>query len=150
MGRGRKPKPTTLKLLSGAQPCRINAGEPLLPAGRPLAPEHLDQVAREEWDRIAARLESMGVLTEADGAALAIYCVAYSRWIEARRAIDAHGLVIETSLGGVKPNPAVSIASACESTMGRILAAFGLTPADRSKVKAAGPAASKLAKFRKA
>ena len=104
--------------------------------------QHVDRVFHQngkEWDRIVARIEPLGILTEADGPALAIYCTAYSRWVRARQLIEAKGLVVDTTdkpRGCLKTNPAVAIAEAAEVAMGRILASFGLTPADRSKVKA--------------
>lgn len=147
--RGTKPKPTALRVLSGARPCRVNAAEPRLEPGRPDPPQHLDALGREEWARITAVIESLGVLTAADGAALGIYCVAYSRWRAALAKIEEHGLYLDTTTyldaqgnrqpnpkGCIKPNPAVAIATSCEATMGRILGAFGLTPSDRTRVQA--------------
>jgi P27 family predicted phage terminase small subunit len=160
--RGTKPRPTALKVLTGARPCRVNGSEPKPSAGRPDPPGHLAGEALAEWARIVEVLDGLGVLTRADGAALSIYCVAHARWLEARALIDEKGLFVDTSIikladgseianpkGCIKSNPAVAMAAACEATMGRVLGSFGLTPADRSRVKAdpnAGP--SKLAKFR--
>ena len=38
---------------------------------------------------MAARLKRLGLLTEIDGGQLAIYCVAYSRWVAAEDKIRA-------------------------------------------------------------
>lgn len=173
MPRGRTPKPTALKLLAGAQPCRVNADEPRPAPGEPTAPAHLAGEALAEWRRIVPKLVAMGILTEADGPALAIYTVAYARWIQARAEVERRGLMIDTTIvkasaldadgnlvevehfnprGCVKPNAAVAIVAAAEATMARILGTFGLTPADRSRVKAVGSSAGtaaggKLARF---
>lgn len=152
MPRGRKAAPTALKVLKGTQKCRLNPAEPAPEVGRPELPGHLDAVAAAEWERVVPRLEASGVLTRADGPALAIYCAAYSRWIAARQLIEQMGLVIDTTdkpKGCIKANPAVAIAEAAEATMARVLGSFGLTPADRSRVRAARPesAESPLAKF---
>lgn len=162
----RKPKPTPLKVLAGSRPCRVNAAEPKPAAGRPEPPTHLTGEALAEWGRIVEVLDGLGVLTRADGPALAIYCVAHARWLEARSEIDTHGLFVDSTVirtlnsdgtttetpnpkGCIKSNPAVAVATACEATMARILGSFGLTPADRSRVKvSASEAPSKLAKFR--
>jgi P27 family predicted phage terminase small subunit len=134
--RGRKPAPTALKLLAGAQPCRINRAEPALPAGRPDPPAHLDEAARGKWDEMVATAERMGTLTQAEGEALAIYCQAYSRMRKAEKALLEHGLVVDCANGGLKSNPALRVIESCEAVMLRIIAEFGLTPSSRSKVAA--------------
>lgn len=56
--RGRKPKPTAVKLLEGNPGKRgLNAGEP-----------------KPEWKRMAKQMELLGILTEIDMAAFAEYC----------------------------------------------------------------------------
>ena len=75
--RGRKPRPAPLGTGRGRP-----AG-PTPPDALPRCPVHLDAVARKEWRRLAAPLWKMGVLTVADRAALAAYCQAWSRWVEA-------------------------------------------------------------------
>jgi phage terminase small subunit len=84
--RGRKPKPTHLKLLEGNPGRRgPNAGEPQ-PAQRvPTCPSHLCPPAKAEWKRLAAQLTVLRILTDLDRAALAAYCQAYGRWVEAER-----------------------------------------------------------------
>jgi P27 family predicted phage terminase small subunit len=165
VARGRKPKPTALKLLGGAQPCRVNAEEPAPPATLPEPPGHLSEVALAEWRRIVPQLDAMGVITAVDGAALSIYCMTFARWLDALAAVAEFGLFIDTRIvrtagpdgavletvndkGCVKSNPAVAVAAGCEAAMARLLGEFGLTPASRSKVKATGrPVENKLAKF---
>jgi P27 family predicted phage terminase small subunit len=78
-------------------------------------------------------LDAMRVAEKADGPALGIYCVAYSRWIEARKELKG-AIVRETDLGGIKSNPAAEVVKQAESIMLRVLAEFGFTPASRSKV----------------
>ena len=83
--RGRKPKPTTLKILEGNPGKRsLNEHEPQVQAEIPECPEFLDDEARAEWFRMAKVLQDMGLLTQADRAALAAYCVAYSCWVNER------------------------------------------------------------------
>ena len=79
MARGRKPKPTTLKILDGARPDRLNLDEPAAPPGRPEPPDHLDGNALAEWERVCSILGRMGLLSAADGPALEVHCTAYSR-----------------------------------------------------------------------
>lgn len=68
--RGRKPIPKSGTL----------AATPL--SALPRCPDHLNDVARKEWRRLATPLFDAGILTLADRAALAAYCVAYARgWL---------------------------------------------------------------------
>jgi phage terminase small subunit len=55
------------------------------PAEVPECPDFLDAEDRAEWFRMAKVLQDMGLLTRADRAALAAYCVVYSRWVTAER-----------------------------------------------------------------
>ena len=65
--RGRKPKPTALKLLEGNPGKRpINEHEPIPPKGTVKCPTWLEPEAKKEWKRLAPSLEAMGVLTQAD------------------------------------------------------------------------------------
>jgi hypothetical protein len=56
---------------------------PVAPDALPRCPAHLSDVARKEWRRIATPLYRMGVLSVTDRAALAAYCQAWARWVEA-------------------------------------------------------------------
>ena len=159
--RGPKPKPTKLKILAGTRADRINHAEPTLPPARPEMPDHLDALARAEWERLCGIVERMGVLTEADGAAMGIYCECYSKWIRARGDIAKRGLLIEITrtvttrrgstvetTGAVKANPAVAIEIQTARLMKELLMEFGLTPSSRTRVKTsdAGPR-DRLAEF---
>lgn len=159
--RGRKPKPTKLKLIDGTRPDRINTAEPVATPGRPDPPTHLDQVALEEWHRLIPVLEGMQVLTVADGSALAIYCEAHSRARAAQADIEKRGLMIETryerkNKAGevveeqtvVKLNPSTQVVNAANTVMLRVLTEFGLTPSSRSRIKAdVAPAVDRLTAF---
>jgi phage terminase small subunit len=69
--RGRKSKPTYLKVLDGNPGRRSsNPGEPQPPRRTPTCPSHLCPPAKAEWRRLAAQLTVLRVLTELDRAAL--------------------------------------------------------------------------------
>ena len=73
--RGRKPKPTRLKLIEGNPGRRpIRGDEPQPPASQPTCPAHLSPTAKAEWKRLAQSLNAIGLLTQVDRAALAAYC----------------------------------------------------------------------------
>jgi phage terminase small subunit len=70
--RGRKPKPTYLKVLEGNPGRRPpNAGEPKPARRAPTCPSHLCPAAKAEWKRLAQQLSVLRILTELDRAALA-------------------------------------------------------------------------------
>ena len=80
----RPTKPTILKLVTGtAKPGRLNPDEPQPDIQIPTAPHHLSKYAREEWNRIAPILEDMGLVSESDRSALAMYCQARGDHVKA-------------------------------------------------------------------
>jgi P27 family predicted phage terminase small subunit len=145
--RGRKPKPTALKRLDGNPGKRgYNHAEPVLPAGQPDCPAHLSEPARAEWHRIAGTLHEASVLTLVDRAALAAYCQAWGRWVEAEEKLAETPVLLKTPSGYVQQNPWLSIANKQLEIMGRYMAELGITPASRSRV-VAGPAAQPTITF---
>ena len=59
--RGRKPKPTALKVLEGNPGKRpMNMNEPVPPKGTVKCPAWLEPEAKKEWKRLASSLEAMG------------------------------------------------------------------------------------------
>ena len=133
--RGRKPKPTAIKILEGNPGKRpLNKFEPTYRKKAPPCPAWLDDEAKREWRRLARTMESMGVLTEADMAAFAAYCDAYSKWKEATEFLDQHGLIFKTPSGYIQQVPQVSIAQTYGKLMTKIATEFGLTPASRSRI----------------
>jgi len=136
--RGRKPKPTALKILGGARADRIPSGEPARVAGRPDPPAALDQVGRDEFDRLAALLEANGVLSRVDGAALGLYAAAFSRWQSAERGLQEFGLLLVDDEGLPRLNPLLKVAQESMAVMARLLCEFGATPSSRTRVKTIG------------
>lgn len=139
--RGRKPKPTAIRVLEGNPgKRRWNAAEPVPPEGCPDCPDHLSEDARLEWDRVAYALHAMGVLTVVDRAALAAYCQAYGRWVEAERKLQLTPALIKLPSGYIQQSPWMSIANKQLEVMGRYMTELGMTPAARSRVEAVSPA----------
>ena len=127
--RGRKPKPTALKVLEGNPGKRpLNDREPVPPKGTLKCPAWLLPEAKKEWKRLAPALEAMGVLTMADLTAFEGYCQAYARWKEAE----------EFPSGYVQQVPQVSIAQQNLKIMQSFCSEFGLTPATRARIIAGG------------
>lgn len=133
--RGRKPKPTFLKLFEGNPGKRpLNDREPKPPEGMPECPVWLEPEAKNEWRRLARIMSRMGVLTLVDKAAFANYCQAYARWKEAEEYISQNGPTVTTSSGYVQQIPQVNIALSYSKLMTKIASEFGLTPASRSRI----------------
>lgn len=133
--RGRKTKPTALKVLEGNPGKRpLNDREPVLPKATLKCPAWLLPEAKKEWKRLAPALEAMGVLTMADLTAFEGYCQAYARWKEAEAFITQHGSIFQTPSGYVQQVPQVSIAQQNLKIMQSFCSEFGLTPATRARI----------------
>jgi P27 family predicted phage terminase small subunit len=161
MARGRKPKPTVLKLVTGNPGHRpINLAEPKPRHERTSAPAHVTDGARETWGYVTAILDDMGLLTKADSLALEALCealndlrdarAALARPIIGRRTDKETGLEIEwviaeagerryVSFGKdgvmVRPRPEMAMIADADRRIKAWLAEFGLTPSARSRVK---------------
>ena len=137
--RGRKPKPTALKVLEGNPGKRpLNEHEPVPPKAAIRCPAWLEPEAKKEWKRLAPALEAMGILTTVDISAFAGYCQAYARWKEAEEFISKHGSIFQTPSGYVQQVPQVSIAQQNLKIMQSFCSEFGLPPATRARIIAAG------------
>ena len=133
--RGRKPKPTALKVLEGNPGKRpLNLYEPVPEGKLPECPEWLEEEAKAEWERLAVPMHNLGLLTELDMAAFAVYCQAYARWKEAEEFISQHGSIVKTKNGFWQQVPQVSIAQTYNKIMTKIATEFGLTPSSRSRI----------------
>jgi P27 family predicted phage terminase small subunit len=144
--RGRRPKPTRLKVLTGNPGKRpLNAHEPRPEVAIPECPIELGPVARREWERLTAELAPLRILTHLDRAALAAYCGAYAMWAEATQAIQKYGAMIKSPSGYPQQSPYVAIANRQAEIMMRIASEFGFTPASRSRIST--PAANERTLF---
>ena len=74
--RGRKPKPTAIKLLEGNPGKRtLNYAEPKPRVVLPRAPEHLSDEEKAKWKSTVKELYPLGLITAVDKDQLAMYCV---------------------------------------------------------------------------
>jgi P27 family predicted phage terminase small subunit len=138
--RGRRPKPTRLKVLTGNPGKRpLNHQEPRPAPEIPKCPPELGPVARREWDRLVGELGKLKLVTNLDRAALAAYCGAYALWSEATEAIQKYGTMVKSPSGYPIHSPYVSIANRQAEMMMRISTEFGFTPASRSRIAAPRP-----------
>jgi P27 family predicted phage terminase small subunit len=121
--RGRKPRPVA------------RGGDvPVVGDALPRCPPHLSPAAQREWRRLATPLHGIGVLTLADRAALAAYCQAWGRWVEAEEKLKETPPLLKTPSGYVQQSPWLTIANKQLELMARFMAELGLTPASRSRL----------------
>lgn len=135
---GAKPVPTALKILRG------NPGRRPLPADEPCAtlrlsppPPELSDAAKREWRRTGRKLLAMGVMADIDAAQFAVYCQAYTQWLDATAKINKSGMLLRDGKGGYAVNPLVRVAHDLQAQYTRALAEFGMSPVSRTRVHAA-------------
>ena len=85
---------------------------------------------------MAQTLHDIGVLTTIDRAALAAYCQAYGRWVEAEEKMKKTPVMLKTPSGYVQQSPWLSVANKQLELMGRFMTELGMTPAARTRVAA--------------
>ena len=137
--RGPPPTPTDVLRLRGSWRGEVNKDEPKPRKGRPKCPSWLSPYAKTAWKQLVPRLETMGVLCEIDGHALAVLCQTWARWRKAEEFIEEHGesYPVKDGQGRIKylkKFPQVSTAESCARTLNRFMAEFGLTPSSRSRI----------------
>ncbi len=145
--RGRKPKPTHLKVVTGNPGKRqLNENEPRPDLSIPAPPPHLSDEAKVEWGRVCDQLYRLKLLSDIDRASLAAYAQAYGRWVQAERALAkmaesdgvTKGLLVKTRNGNAIQNPLVGTANKAMADMMRYAAEFGMTPSARSRLSTDG------------
>lgn len=134
--RGRKSKPTKLKLLAGNPGKRpLNKNEPKPQPIRPSCPRFLSREARKEWRRLAPELERLGLLTRLDRAAFAAMCQSWGHWVQAEKLMEGQCPVgRDKRTGEIITHPAYLVAKQAMEQMRKLLPEFGLTPSSRSRL----------------
>jgi P27 family predicted phage terminase small subunit len=140
-GSGRIPRPAGLKLVEGRSEGRDSGGRKVAtppPFRRvpPQAPDDLDTIERQEWDRVVAEHEAVPPgLKNADHAALLLHCQllglsqrAYAQWRQ-------EGITsINPESGRAHKNPAVSTFEAAARLFLVSAAHFGCTPSSEQRL----------------
>lgn len=135
--KGRKPKSVALKILQG------NPGHRPLPAagpfveGIPEKPEHLDEDASQEWDRLVNALA--GILCPASRGMLFVACDSYADMMAADRVLRTHGRTYQTvgESGSVmvRSRPEVNMKERARRSYQLALAELGASPVRHGQVK---------------
>jgi P27 family predicted phage terminase small subunit len=132
MARGRKPTPTSLKVLRG------NPGKRRLPEGeiQPLAghlapPDYLSGTALAHWEQTAPLLHAYGLLTQLDTMAWGMASTTWGLFLEARAIVAQDGQVVATFREGEKKHPAATLLRSWADLYLKLAIEFGMTPTAR-------------------
>jgi P27 family predicted phage terminase small subunit len=143
--KGRKPKPTYLKLIEGNPGHRpLNLDEPE-PVGDLLEPPDTFSAAQRILWQVTLKNAPEGMLRKLDAGVFSSYVVNYAEFLEAAKKVEDLGAVVKMPGGQPMQNPYVSIRNRASAQMIKAAAELGFTPSSRSRVKVAGKKKSKSA-----
>lgn len=134
MRKGRRPRPAALKLLQGERASRTIDDVIDVPPSVPAAPQSLDDAVREQYARLVALLEPVGVLTALDGPALAAFAQVLVEHDRASQLVNSVGPLIRDEHGIPRTNPAYRIRRDTGRDLLRWAMEFGMTPAARTQI----------------
>ena len=155
MGRGRKPKPTALKVLEGnpgkrkvnrkePKPGKARVGMPaefLVTRALPgentkgFQPPVAGEEAAKAFRRLRSELEKLNLLTVIDIELLSAYCEAYGLWKESTAMVNRLGIITTTANGNYIQNPFLAIVNKQALMMAKIASEFGFSPSSRSRLE---------------
>lgn len=133
--RGPAPAPTSLRVLRGDKPYRINQAEPRPRDRPPDRPAWLSPKAAAEWNRVLPDLEAMGTAKAVDAAGLAAYCEAVGLMETLADVVHRSGPLLIGRDGLAHKNPAVSQLRDVSASVRLWAREFGFTPAARQPLR---------------
>jgi len=141
---GRPRKPTQLKILQGTyQKCRANPNEPKPKVAIPKAPSGINRKVRAKFKEIADMAYKMGILSEFDADAIHMCATALVEYYQATAVLLDRGPDIEFQDKDGNPQlmrrSELAWADGAYRRASSMLARFGLSPADRSRVDVINP-----------
>jgi P27 family predicted phage terminase small subunit len=145
--KGRKPKPTSLRLIEGNREHRTihQDLEPKPEKKAPPRPRELQGDERKAWRYLVLELEKMGTLASSDRGQITGYCHAWGLWCKAKHKLAELGEgsmdpeVITTEKGNYIQNPWLGIANRAMADVVKYGAELGLNPVQRTRVKLENP-----------
>jgi P27 family predicted phage terminase small subunit len=144
MVRGRKPRPTHLKALEGVKESRLNRQEPIAGEGVVLPPVPLPEDAQAVWDRLVPDLVARGGMCHWDVDMMSVFCRSVALFNRAATEVQQSGLLVDGSVKDTRVvHPALRVMAAMAKTMTSIGSSFGLTPADRARLRVDGNVGTK-------
>ena len=113
----------------------LNENEPAPEIACPDPPAYLSPAAAKHWEKVAPQLAGLGLMSEIDVDALALYCESFATWIDAQEKLQEFGLVVTSPKSGYPvPSPFFSIAAKAQEQMRQLLTEFGMSPSSRSRL----------------
>jgi len=137
--RGRKPTPTSIKLVRGNPGKRaINKKEPIPSGNLTAPPDWLTEDQKAGWAYAIAGAP-LGLLKHLDRSVLAIWVVAEDLHRQASIAVSKFGLITKSpSKGEPMQNPYLPIINRQAQIMLKAAAEMGFTPSSRSRLSVEG------------
>ena len=134
--RGRKPKPSFLKLIAGNPGRRpVNDAEPDPSGDLASAPGWMTEGQRSTWNQ-AARCSPPGLLREIDESVFVVWVVAKDLHQESTKKVAQYGAVIKSANGGPpQQSPYLSVMNKQAAIMLKAASEMGFSPSSRSRVK---------------
>jgi P27 family predicted phage terminase small subunit len=150
--RGKKPKPTSLRLIEGNREHRTihDENEPRPERKAPPRPKELDVDERKAWRYLVKELDKMGTLATSDRANMTAYCHAWGVWIRAKRKLNELAKdnpdceIIMTDKGNWIQNPWLSNANRGMADVVKYGSFLGLDPTSRTRIKTEVPETKSL------
>ena len=141
--RGRKPKPTALKLIEGNPGQRpLNQNEPKPKPVAPKPPTWMSKGAKKIWKEYAPKLERLNLLTEVDGMAFANLCQEQDDTIRRQKVLNEHGDTMEYTNTKGETNtitrPEALLVHKGRQIIKAYCAEFGLTVSARGRIQLPG------------
>lgn len=132
MIRGRKPKPTALRLLEGKS--GTNPNEPI-PAGDLAEPPEWMTDAQQDCWRYAIENAPAGLLKRLDQSVLSAWVVAQDLHQQANAAITTNGMMTTTPNGYMVQSPWIQVLNKQAQIMMRSAEILGFAPSARSRIQ---------------
>ena len=136
--RGRKPKPTILKLLSGSRN-PINPDEPVPEGNLVDPPADLGEQEKAMWREAIGNMPA-GMLKRLDGYVLRMWCESWAIRAKALEIIKSSGLISRGAGGHPIKAPALRIVDQQTEILRGLAADLGFNPTSRARVAGSGKA----------
>lgn len=135
-----RPRPASLRLLTGRGPGRDSGGRVVQPGPAfkrfaPVKPAYLSPVASLHWDEVVPELVRLDLVTPSSIGGLVALCEAWARFIAAHQLLAEDG-VLTQGTRGIMRHPATAIANEASREYRNWADEFGLTPSSEGKVTA--------------
>lgn len=131
MSGGQNRKPTVMKILEGTfrkDQSAVNEPKPEVIKIPPPMPEGLNEIGKNEWEKMTLELSKIGLLTTIDTSQLAAYCNEIGNYWEAEK-IRKNPEIPYTDKAGLFDRAQKHLKQARD-----LAVQFGFTPASRSRI----------------